>query len=161
MNDVATVNANEILVRAGKYLTFSLGEEQYGLEILKVREIIGMMEVTTVPQTPSYVRGVINLRGKVIPVVDLRTRFDLPAVEQTEQTCIIVVYLGDTEIGVLVDRVEEVLDIPGDEIEDTPAFGSAVDTSFLLGMSKARNQVTILLDITRVLSEAEEMTAAV
>ena len=139
--------------RAGKYLTFSLANEEYGLEILKVREIIGMMDITAVPKAPPHVRGVINLRGKVIPVIDLRLRFALPTIEQTEETCIIVVCVGDVEMGVVVDKVCEVLDIAGDDIEDSPEFGENVDTTFILGMGKAEGHVTILLDITKVLSK--------
>jgi purine-binding chemotaxis protein CheW len=145
--------------RAGKYLTFALGREEYGLEILKVREIIGYMEITAVPHTPGCVRGVINLRGQVISVVDLRTKFGMPAADRTDQTCIIVVEIraGERKIsmGIIVDRVSEVLDIAGEHIEDAPAFGAAVDTAFILGMGKIGESVKILLDIDRVLGTAE------
>jgi purine-binding chemotaxis protein CheW len=141
--------------RAGKYLTFGLGEEEYGLEILKVREIIGYVEVTSVPQTPDYVRGVINLRGQVIPVVDIRSKFGMASVERTEATCIIVVEISrdDDKIstGVVVDRVQEVLDIDGEQIEAAPEFGSSVNTDFILGIGKIGNAVKILLDIDKVL----------
>ncbi len=137
---------------AGKYLTFELAKEQYGLEILKVREIIGIMSITSVPQTPEFVKGVINLRGKVIPVVDLRLKFGLEEIDQTEETCIIVVNVGNIEMGVVVDKVSEVLDIDGEEIEAAPEFGADVETGFILGMGKAGGQVTILLDIDQVLS---------
>ncbi|RPI62836.1 MAG: chemotaxis protein CheW [Planctomycetaceae bacterium] len=140
---------------AGKYLTFSLAGEEYGLEILRVREIIGMMTITSVPRTPEFVKGVINLRGKVIPVVDLRLKFSMPSVENTDETCIIVVDVGDVEMGIMVDKVSEVLDISGDDIEDTPSFGVNVNTDFILGMGKAGGRVTILLDISKVLSTAE------
>ena len=140
----------------GKYLTFALGDEEYGLEILKVREIIGYMDITHVPQTPEEIKGVINLRGQVIPVVDLRTRFGMPAVEVTDQTCIIVVEIchGENQIstGIVVDRVSEVLDINGSSIEETPQFGGSVDTDFILGMGKIGGSVKILLDIDRVLA---------
>ncbi len=139
----------------GKYLTFGLAEEQYGLEILKVREIIGMMDITAVPRTPEFVKGVINLRGKVIPVVDLRVKFGLPGVEATDETCIIVVDVGQVEMGIIVDRVSEVLDIGSDDIEPPPSFGVSVDTAFILGMGKAKGVVTILLDIGRVLTGDE------
>lgn len=141
--------------RAGKYLTFSLADEEYGLEILKVREIIGMMDITAVPKSPPHIRGVVNLRGKVIPVIDLRMRFTLPEVEQTDETCIIVVCVGDVEMGVVVDRVCEVLDIVNDDIEEPPTFGTSVDTSFILGLGKSEGRVTILLDITKVLAGEE------
>ena len=147
--------------RAGKYLTFVLADEEYGLEILKVREIIGMMDITAVPRTPAFVRGVINLRGKVIPIMDLRLKFDMQAAEQTEQTCIIVVAVNGIEMGVVVDKVSEVLDIAAKDIEDAPSFGVSVDTDFILGMGKSRGKVTILLDIGKVLTtaDAEVMTA--
>jgi purine-binding chemotaxis protein CheW len=138
--------------RAGKYLTFSLADQEYGVEILKVREIIGMVPITAVPRTPSFVKGVINLRGKVIPVIELRAKFAMDTVAYTEQTCIIVVDVAGVEMGVIVDRVCEVLDIAEQEIEDTPGFGTSVDTEFILGMGKSDGKVTILLDISRVLT---------
>ncbi|HPC96031.1 MAG TPA: chemotaxis protein CheW [Sedimentisphaerales bacterium] len=142
--------------KEGKYLTFALAQEEFGLEILKVREIIGYIDVTAVPQTPSYVKGVINLRGQVIPVVDLRTKFGMETAGITPQTCIIVVEIaqgGRTfSTGITVDRVQEVLDIRGDHIEDAPQFGSSVDTGFILGMAKMGNSVKILLDIDKVLA---------
>jgi len=145
--------------KAGKYLTFVLADEEYGLEILKVREIIGMMDITAVPRTPEYVKGVINLRGKVIPVIDLRLKFNMPATEQTDETCIIVVDVGGMEIGILVDKVSEVLNIAPHEIEDAPSFGVNVNTDFILGMGKTDNRVTILLDISSVLTHAEAAAA--
>ncbi len=142
--------------REGKYLTFALGPEEYGLEILKVREIIGYMEITAVPQTPEYVRGVINLRGQVIPVVDLRSKFGMETAETTEQTCIIVVEISQDghnfSTGIVVDHVQEVLDIAGEHIEDAPQFGSNVATDFILGMGKIGDSVKILLDIDKVLA---------
>jgi purine-binding chemotaxis protein CheW len=136
----------------GKYLTFGLAEEEYGLEILKVREINGMMDITAVPRTPAFIKGVINLRGKVIPVVDLRLKFGMPSIEATEQTCIIVVNVGQMEMGIMVDKVSEVLNIASENIEPPPSFGVSVDTDFILGMGKANSRVTILLDISRVLT---------
>jgi purine-binding chemotaxis protein CheW len=146
--------------REGKYLTFSLDREEYGIGILKVKEIIGMMRVTPVPQTPGFVKGVINLRGRVIPVIDLRLRFGMNSADYTERTCIVVVEIdsdtGKLHIGVVVDSVSEVLNIKGSDIEDTPAFGTALNTDYILGMAKAGNSVKILLAIDRVLS-ADEM----
>ena len=139
--------------RSGKYLTFCLDNEEYGLEILKVREIIGLLPITTVPRTPEYIKGVINLRGKVIPVVDLRLKFGMLEAERTEETCIIVVNLGQVEVGIIVDRVSEVRDIAGKDIDDPPSFGTNVDSSFILGMGKSEERVSILLDITKVLGE--------
>ena len=140
----------------GKYLTFSLAGEEYGIGILKIKEIIGMMDITSMPQTPEYAKGVINLRGKVIPVIDLRLRFGMEEIDYTERTCIVVVEIsGSTEklnVGIVVDSVSEVLNIKGDQIEDTPAFGVALDTGYILGMAKIDGGVKILLEIDRVLS---------
>lgn len=145
--------------RAGKYLTFQLGNEEFAIQVLCVREIMGVQEITAVPQTPGYVKGVINLRGKVIPVVDLRLKFGLPEMEYTQRTCIIVVQIqGEADklmIGVIVDAVSEVLTLQGSEIEDTPDFGSGVATPYLLGMAKIKGKVKILLDIDRLLSAQE------
>jgi purine-binding chemotaxis protein CheW len=141
--------------RAGKYLTFVLANESYGLEILKVREIIGLMSITAVPRTPNFVKGVINLRGKVIPVVDLRLKFGMAEAQHTEETCIIVVQVGSIEMGILVDKVSEVLNIQGQDIEDAPSFGTEVNTDFILGMGKTNGKVTILLDIAKVLTQEE------
>ncbi len=145
--------------KGGKYLTFALGKEEYGLEILKVREIIGYMDITAVPRTPSYVKGVINLRGQVIAVIDLRAKFNMEAAERTEQTCVIVVEIkqGGRKLstGIIVDHVSEVLDIAGEKIEEPPTFGASVDTDFILGMGKIGDSVKILLDIDRVLGEEE------
>jgi purine-binding chemotaxis protein CheW len=138
----------------GKYLTFNLASEEYGVEILKVREIIGIMDITSMPQTPAYVKGVINLRGKVIPVIDLRLKFGMEPAEYTEQTCIVVVDVGAL-VGVIVDTVQEVLDIDDDQIDPPPPLGAAVDTSFVLGMGKVKDDVKILLDIDKALSSAE------
>jgi purine-binding chemotaxis protein CheW len=136
----------------GKFLTFVLGNEEYGIEILRVREIIGIMEITPVPQTPDYVKGVINLRGKVIPVIDQRIKFSMPEVEQTQETCVIVVEVKESLIGILVDNVSEVLDIGREEIEATPQFGKEIDTQFIMGLGKTKGKLIILLDIEKVLS---------
>jgi purine-binding chemotaxis protein CheW len=158
-NNEATTRTGSMDSRAGKYLTFRLAQEEYGLEILKVREIIGLMDITKVPRTPHDIRGVINLRGKVIPVVDLRLKFDMEAKEDTEETCIIVVDIAGEEgsvlMGILVDAVSEVLDIQSNEIEDPPTFGAGVDTRFILGIGKVKNTVKILLDVDRVLTGVE------
>jgi purine-binding chemotaxis protein CheW len=151
-----TTSDDDITGAAGKYLTFCLGEEEYGLRILKVREIIGYMDVTAVPRTPAYVRGVINLRGQVIPVVDLRAKFAMGPAERTQQTCIIVVETQPdrrkVSTGIVVDRVQEVLDVAAGQIEPPPSFGPAVDVSFILGMGKVGQGVKILLDIDKVLA---------
>lgn len=141
-----------------KYLTFKLAHEEYGVEILKVREINGLMDITAVPQMPVYMKGVINLRGKVIPVVDLRLKFGFEEIEHTEQTCIIVVDVGK-EIGIIVDTVSEVLDIKRKNVEPPPSMGGLVDTSFILGMGKVGDDVKILLDIDKVLTGNELLEA--
>lgn len=139
----------------GKYLTFSLGNEDYGISILKVKEIIGMIYITPLPQTPDFVKGVINLRGKVIPVIDLRLRFGMPAREYTERTCIVVVETGDKgdllKIGVVVDSVSEVLNVKSSDIEPAPTFGTTLQTDYILGVAKIEGKVKILLDIDKVL----------
>jgi purine-binding chemotaxis protein CheW len=143
----------------GKYLTFSMADEEYGIGILKIKEIIGMMPITTVPQTPEFVKGVINLRGKVIPVMDLRLRFGMEAIDYTDRTCIIVVEIegtaGTVQIGVVVDAVSEVLNVNGEDVEETPTFGAKLNTDYILGMAKMDGGVKILLDIDRVLSQEE------
>lgn len=156
-------NTDRVLLdKAGKYLTFALGPEEYGLEILKVREIIGHMSITAVPQTPEYVEGVINLRGQVIPVVDIRTLFGMEPKEITDETCIIVVEVKrgsrTFSTGVVVDQVSEVLDIKGECIEEAPHLGASVNTDFIMGMGKVNDAVKILLDIDKVLG-CSELTA--
>ncbi len=143
---------------AGKYLTFALSDEEYGIGILKVREIIGLMEITAVPQTPPFVKGVINLRGRVIPVLELRTKFGMPSQEYNDRTCIIVVEVngsgGTIQVGMLVDSVSEVLSITVEEIEPPPSFGSSnVATNAILGMAKIKGDVKILLDVNSVVGE--------
>ena len=146
----------------GKYLTFTLANEEYGIGILKIKEIIGMIPITTVPQTPEFVKGVINLRGKVIPVIDLRVRFMMDAIDYTERTCIIVVEIdgqaGMIQIGIVVDAVSEVMNIKGEDIEGTPTFGTKLNTDYILAMAKMEGEVKILLDIDRVLSNQEIAT---
>ncbi|HVO66251.1 MAG TPA: chemotaxis protein CheW [Syntrophales bacterium] len=142
--------------REGKYLTFSLAAEEYGISILRVKEIIGMMAITVIPQTPAYVKGVINLRGKVIPVVDLRLKFGMEEIKYTDRTCIIVVELhANIRMGIVVDTVSEVLNVKAADIEETPSFGAAMNTNYILGMAKAESGVKILLDIDKVVSAQE------
>jgi len=155
-HEAATLRANE-----GKYLTFSLAGEQYGIGILKVREIIGMMPITPVPLAPPFLKGVINLRGKVIPVVDLRRKFEMPEADVTERTCIIVVQVKGSpdriSMGIVVDAVSEVLNIKASDIEPTPTLGSNLNTDYILGIGKMDGGIKILLDIDRVLSREEIM----
>jgi len=158
----STINADAKICTIGKvekYLTFGLGDEQYGVEILQVREIIGLMDITAVPRTPAFMRGVINLRGKVIPVIDLRIKFGMDRVQGTEQTCIIVLDITTRNIpvkmGIIVDSVSEVLDINAEDIEETPDFGELVETDFIKGIAKTKGGVKILLNIEKVLTTEE------
>ena len=141
--------------RGGKFLTFYLAGEEYGIEILKVHEIIGVLPVTRVPRTPEFILGVINLRGKVIPIMDLRRKFGMEPCERTAESCIIVVQVGGVQIGAVVDRVSEVVAIAPADVEDPPSFGGDVETAFLLGLGKSDGRVRLLLDIDRVLSSSE------
>jgi purine-binding chemotaxis protein CheW len=154
----STATAKATAQKQGKYLTFAIADEEYGLEILKVREINGYMDITPVPQTPAYVKGVINLRGQVIPVIDLRAKFGMATKEVTDQTCIIVVEVQRNgqrnDTGIVVDRVQEVLFISGEQIQETPEFGATVNTDFILGLGKVGKTVKILLDIDKVLAGA-------
>ncbi len=158
----ATANAGVPAIKGrsagqeGKFLTFSLGDEEYGISILKVREIIGMMPIRTVPQTPGFVKGVLNLRGQVIPVVGLRLKFGMEELDYTERTSIIVVDVKSgpetfVRIGIVVDFVSEVANIKADEVEDAPLFGSQLNTEYILGMAKLGKGVKILLDIDQIL----------
>lgn len=150
------------LSHAGKYLTIGIGRDAYGIPVLRVREIIRMQRITSVPQVPDYVKGVINLRGRVVPVVDLRVKFGAPP-EIAERTCIVVVYVRlpsspNVQMGLIVDGVEEVVNVSAAEIEPAPDFGASVDTSYVLGMAKTKGQVKVLLDIDRVVA-SEALTA--
>ncbi len=151
-----TTTAGASTSLAGKYLTVVLDRESYGLAVLKVREIIRLPKVTPVPQLPAFVKGVINLRGRVIPVIDLRTKFGLPAVD-TERTCVVVVQVASPAgsplaMGLIVDSVEEVVNLTANQIEPTPEFGVRIDASCLMGMAKVNDRVKTLLDIDRVVS---------
>ena len=137
---------------SGKYLTFFLGSEEYGIAFLKVREIIGIVPVTPVPGTPVYMQGVINLRGKIIPVVDLRAKFGMPTQAASRETCIIVVRRQDLELGIVVDAVSEVRDVSGSETEAMLDLGGEISAEYFLGISKADGKVRLLLDIDRILS---------
>jgi purine-binding chemotaxis protein CheW len=141
--------------QAGKYLTFALAGEEYGVPVLKVREIVRMTDITTVPHMPAHVRGVINLRGRVIPVVDLRLKFGFPQQDYTERTCIVIVdvalSMARVMMGIIVDRVADVLNITSRDIEDTPEFGERVPTDYMRGIAKIKGRVKILIDLDRVL----------
>ncbi len=158
---MSTIATTETANHAGKYLTVAIDNEVYGIAVLKVREIIRLQKITPVPQVPEFVKGVINLRGRVIPIIDLRVRFGMKA-EVTERTCIVVVQVaaGDRSIqmGAIVDSVEEVANLSNDQIEPTPDFGVRIDTAYLLGMAKTNGRVLMLLEIDRVIT-AEAMQA--
>ncbi|HNZ64660.1 MAG TPA: chemotaxis protein CheW [Smithella sp.] len=141
--------------RAGKYLTFFLASEEYGVEILKVQEIIGRMPITPVPLTSSYIRGVINLRGKIHPIMDLKIKFGMEETEITDETCIIVIKTTSMMMGILVDKVSEVVNISSDDIEDTPSFGADVNPEYLLGVGKTGGRVRLLLDIEKVITASD------
>ena len=159
-----------LLAKPGKHLTFLLGHESYGLPVLKVREIIRMVDITPVPRMPSYIRGVVNLRGKLVPVMDLRIRFELATREITESTCIVVAQVksasdGTNHMGFIVDGVEEVLNLTEDCLEKTPDFGLQLATEYLLGMANVKGKVIALLDIDQVvdkgsLEKMSELAAA-
>jgi purine-binding chemotaxis protein CheW len=159
VNETADVRTGHVRESAGKYLTFALGNEEYGLPVLKVREIIKVMDITQVPQVPDHVRGVINLRGRVIPVIDLRRKFGFETRENTDHTCIIVVEVMPLGmIGIVVDSVSEVLNIAGADIDHAPDFGGHVNTDYILGLAKVKGTVKILLDLDRVM-DAETAVA--
>lgn len=139
----------------GKHLTFMLANEKYGLEILKVREIIGMIDITPLPQTPSFVKGVVNLRGKVIAVIDLRVKFGIEEKEYTNDTCMIIVDLDNKQMAVIVDAVCEVADIFQENVEETPSFGVKVKIDFIKGIGKLADDIVILLNIDKVLTSEE------
>ncbi len=148
------------VAQAGKFLSFVLGGEEYGLEILRVQEINGLMDITRVPRSPDYVKGVINLRGRVIPIINLRKKFNMPMVEDTERTCIIMVQVNynDSQItmGIIVDEVSEVLNITDEQIEPSPNFGGGMkEADFITGMGKLDGKVVILLDVDSVLNGEE------
>jgi purine-binding chemotaxis protein CheW len=148
-------------ITGGKFLTFLLGGEEYGIPIHRIKEIIGIMDITSIPRSPAFIKGVINLRGKIIPVMDLRLKFEMDRKEYTQRTCIIVVELeahGETRLmGIVVDTVSEVVNIQKNDIELPPQYGSLVDTTFLTGMGKVKGKVVLLLDIEKVLSNEEKV----
>jgi purine-binding chemotaxis protein CheW len=155
MDDIMQALTNKV----SKYLTFALAGEEYGIDILKVKEIIGSMPITTIPQMPDFVKGVINLRDKVIPVVDLRLKFELESIDYTNRTCIIVVEVtkadGNVLVGIVVDSVSEVLNIDAEDIEGVPIIDEAIKIKYVLGMAKIKDGVKILIDVDKILSNEE------
>jgi purine-binding chemotaxis protein CheW len=158
MNSAAALKENRLKnvdSRAGKYLTFFLANEEYGVEILKVQEIIGRMPITPVPLTSRYIRGVINLRGKIHPIMDLNIKFGMSQTEITDETCMIVIKTSSLMMGILVDKVSEVVNVASDEIEDTPSFGADVNPEYLLGVGKTGGRIRLLLDIEKVITASD------
>ncbi|EKD28270.1 MAG: CheW1 [uncultured bacterium] len=161
MNQAQTVSeySEAVKAKAGKYLTFKIGEEIFGLEILKVQEINGLMKITNIPKTPNFIRGVINLRGKIIPVIDLRLKFEMASLGDTVKTCIIVVQVlrqsKKITMGILVDEVSEVMNILQEQIDEPPSFGSSINVDFIFGIGKVGQKVVMLLDIEKVLTAGE------
>ena len=158
MNNATAVKENQSInvdPRAGKYLTFFLASEEYGVEILKVQEIIGRMPITPVPLTSKYIRGVINLRGKIHPIMDLKIKFGMDQSQITDETCIIVIKTASMMMGILVDKVSEVVNVASGDIEDTPSFGADVNTEYLLGVGKTGGKVRLLLDIEKVITASD------
>jgi purine-binding chemotaxis protein CheW len=164
-NKTAAPGSNALDRRAGKYLIFHLGQEEFGASVLSVKEIMKMQEITTVPQTPACVQGVINLRGKIVPVINLRRKFAMEERENTGLTCIVVMRLssehGERLTGIVVDGVVEVLTLNASDIEDAPDFGLELARSYVLGMAKTKGKVRILLDIDQVLSARELETVGI
>jgi purine-binding chemotaxis protein CheW len=158
MNNATAVKENHSAMidpRAGKYLTFFLSSEEYGVEILKVQEIIGRMPITPVPLTSKYIRGVINLRGKIHPIMDLNVKFGMNQTEITDETGIIVIKTASLMMGIMVDKVSEVVNMASGDIADTPSFGSDVDTKYLLGVGKTGGRIRLLLDIEKVITASD------
>jgi purine-binding chemotaxis protein CheW len=158
MNSATAVKENQSIKvdsRAGKYLTFFLANEEYGVEILKVQEIIGRMPITPVPLTSKYIRGVINLRGKIHPIMDIKVKFGMDETQMTDETCIIVIKTASLMMGILVDRVSEVINVASGEIEDTPSFGAEVSPEYLLGVGKTGGRIRLLLDIEKVITATD------
>jgi purine-binding chemotaxis protein CheW len=162
MNNATVVRASESNIvdsrvdsRAGKYLTFFLSNEEYGVEILKVQEIIGRMPITPVPLTSKYIRGVINLRGKIHPIMDLNVKFGMNQTQITDETCIIVIKTSSLMMGILVDKVSEVIKMASENIEDAPSFGTDVNSEYLSGIGKTGGRICLLLDIEKVIMASD------
>ena len=152
MEQLDTLNSQISFATDGnQFLTFTLGTEEYGVEILKVQEIKGYSAITPIPNTPAYVKGVMNLRGAIIPIVDLRAKLAMAETAYNQFTVIIVVRVGAKTVGVVVDAVSDVLNIPTKDIQPTPDFGAQVDARFISGLAKASERLVVLLDIDKVL----------
>jgi purine-binding chemotaxis protein CheW len=160
MEEFAIAEKPKNLVAARQFLTFSLGQEEYGIELLKVQEIKGYSAITSIPNTPTHIKGVMNLRGAVIPIVDLRLRFGMEAIEYTQFNVIIVINVGTKVMGLMVDAVSDVLNVAPEDIRPAPDFGTHADTRFISGMASAGDKVAVLLDLEMLLSEADLSVAS-
>jgi purine-binding chemotaxis protein CheW len=159
MTESAIKSDHNAALNGGKFLSFFLGSEEYGIEILRVQEIIGLIQITPVPKMPDFIRGIINLRGKIIPIMDLRTRFNLPGVDDTEETCIIVVEDNNRHMGIVVDKVSEVADLRADQMEEVPEIGLTGHNEFLMALGKTNTGVKMIIEISRVVfSEFRELS---
>jgi len=155
--DIEIMNSElELDTAGGKFLSFFLGKEEYAFEILKVQEIIGLMPITPVPNMPRYIRGVLNLRGKIVPVMNLRSRFNLPEVEDTSETCVIVVQENQYQVGVVVDKVSEVADIETEQIEEVPSVGVIGKNEYLAGIGKVKDSVKMIVNVNKVLFDVPD-----
>lgn len=152
-NNISISNSE---IKGGKFLTFYLGNEGYAIEILKVQEIIGLMAITPVPQMPSYIKGVLNLRGKIVPVMNLRSRFGFDEVEDTDETCIIVIQHNEYLMGVLVDGVSEVVDIKTENIESVPSVGVSKQSEYLAGIGKVKSSIKMIIEVNKVLFDVPQ-----
>lgn len=157
MMEAAIQQVNEVIYseEGNQHVTFTLGEEEYGIDILAVQEIIGFTHITHVPHLPDFIRGVINLRGMVVPVMDLRLKFGLGLADYSSHTCIIVVKVAERTMGMVVDAVSEVVHLPDASIEPAPSFGARINTDFIQGMGKVGNRLVIILDVEKILSNEE------
>ena len=154
-NDISPVNAQIAAGMPNEFLTFTLGAEEYGVDILKVQEIRGYDTVTRIPDAPAFIKGVINLRGTIVPVIDLRLKFKLAKAEYDEFTVMIVLNLSDRVVGAVVDRVSDVIALQPDQIFDPPEFGQTVDIAFITGLGSVEERMLILLDIEGLMSSRE------
>lgn len=147
--------SNAARLNADKYLSFEVNNELFGIEILDVKEIIALMEITQIPKMPNFVKGVINLRGQIIPIIDFRLKFDLEEVEHTDRTAIIICIIDDNYVGFIVDKTAYVLNITNEDISSAPKFGTLIDTNFLKSMAKTTHGIVMIIDIKKIFSENE------
>lgn len=160
MEQVHTADSHAPVAAVNQFLTFALGNEEYGIELLKVQEIKGYSPVTPIPNTPAHVKGVMNLRGAVIPIVDLRARFGMEQIEYTKFNVIIVTNVGPRIVGVLVDAVSDVLNVTTADMREAPDFGSRTDTRFISGIASTGDKIAVLLNLESLLSDVDSLVLA-